>query len=169
MAWETKCLYTLFVKNYGLVVIKLLCLYSTGSILKNTDTKAYELEKLFQIQPYSGRCSKFYVFLIRIYSQLLRFFPTRMRANAFLLIGVRVVMMDEKFIYYPEVFQSRCSQELYRGTWQSPRYFEHAVEILRKQFVFNTTLLNSVTRAYTHQMADYNSVSIHILSRRLSE
>ena len=124
--------------------------------------QGYELEKIFNIYPYDGFISAIAVSFLSLYSQILRFFPVKRRADLYKIIGIHIVQVPENFIYYPEVFSFKSKHELFRGTWQSERFFEHAKEKVRNAFVFNTVLISSKTGEIARQMSALTSVSIHI-------
>lgn len=124
--------------------------------------QGYELEKLFNIRPYQGVLSSISGTLLSIYSHLLRFSPGRWRVKLFKLMGVHVVSVSENFIYYPYAFSFSHKHELFRGTWQSQKYFEDAVKKVRKAFIFNELLLSSESVSTAEQMNKGQSVSIHI-------
>ncbi|MFT3754072.1 MAG: alpha-1,2-fucosyltransferase [Paludibacter sp.] len=130
--------------------------------LKKYGHQGYELEKLFSIRPNEGVASKICVSLLMVYSHLLRLLPVKCRHKAFTLVGIQVVTVAENFIYYPEVFELRNQHELFRGTWQSQRFFEHAVEKIKQQYVFKSNLLNEKTIQLVLLMSQRESVSIHI-------
>ena len=124
--------------------------------------QGYELEKIFNINPYDGFISALGVSFLSLYSQMLRFFSVKYRADLYRIVGIHVVRVPENFIYYPEVFSFRNKHELFRGTWQSERFFEHAKETVRTAFVFNTELISSETSNIAREMNTETSVSIHI-------
>ena len=124
--------------------------------------QGYELEKLFLIRRYDGSLSVVQDFLLTLYSQLLRFFPVIYRERLFRMVGIHVVSVPENFIFYQKVFCFKSKNELFRGTWQSERYFEHVKANIRKTFVFNMNLLSEQTSTIALQMRQETSVSIHI-------
>ncbi len=124
--------------------------------------QGYELEKLFGIQPYDGFLSKIGVVFLYFYSHFLRFFPVKHRGRMFGLVGIKMVSVSENFIFYPEVFVCRANNELFRGTWQSELYFEHATDSVRKAFIFREKLISEKTISIARQMKEEMSVSIHI-------
>ena len=124
--------------------------------------QGYELEKIFNINPYDGFVAALAVSLLTLYSQLLRFFPVKYRANLYRVAGIHVIRVPENFIYYPEVFNFKNKHELFRGTWQSERFFEHAKENVRSSFQFKTELLSLKTSEIARKMSTETSVSIHI-------
>ncbi len=130
--------------------------------LKKYGHQGYELEKLFSIDAYADPLSKLSVFLLIVYSHLLRIVPHRFRERLYLVFKIRTIMVPENFIYYPQVFDFKCQHELFRGTWQSERFFENSKKRVRKAFAFKEDLLNDETKILARQIIDETSVSIHI-------
>ena len=130
--------------------------------LKKYGHQGYELEKLFEIKTHSKPTYKLATFQLMLFSQLLRAVPARFRNGLFRLFGIHIVMVPENFIYYPEIFNFKNRNELFRGTWQSEQYFLHSKEIVRKRFVFKKSLLSAQTKTLAQQIQAVNSVSIHI-------
>ena len=71
-------------------------------------------------------------------------------------------LVDENFIYYPEVFQSISKNEIFRGTWQSELYFKNSTLQIRNIFEFNESLMNIQTKNLANKMHQETSISIHI-------
>ncbi|MFZ4798841.1 MAG: alpha-1,2-fucosyltransferase [Bacteroidia bacterium] len=130
--------------------------------LKKYGHQGYELEKLFDIQAYNNPTSKPAVFLLMLYSQFLRALPIRLRNLFYKLVGIHTLMVPENFIYYPEVFNFKNRNELFRGTWQSEQFFANAKYLVRKRFIFKQDLLSEQTKIIARQMQSELSVSIHI-------
>ena len=124
--------------------------------------QGYELKKLFNISETIGVGSQISNFLLSIYSQLIRIFPTRFKRPLLKLVGVYTVSVSENFVYYPEVFTFRHRNELFMGTWQSEKYFSNAIIEVREHFKFKSNLISKATADVLTQMYGRNSVSIHI-------
>ena len=124
--------------------------------------QGYELKKLFNVQEYNGFFSYILTNILYLYFYLLKLFPKSKRQNIFNLIGVHEVRVPENFIYYPEVFSFKHKNELYRGTWQSEKYFEIAIDEVRKSLLFNEHILSYETRNMQMRIRNCNCVSIHI-------
>lgn len=130
-------------------------------------SKAYghqgnELKKLFNIKSYQGFASVVIGTLLVIYSHLLRFIPVKSRCKFYKLIGIQVISVPENFLYYSEVFLFKHNNELFRGTWQSEKFFSGAAEKIREAFTFNESLLSEQTIKIRNQITIENSVSVHI-------
>jgi hypothetical protein len=130
--------------------------------LKKYGHQGYELEKLFDVQAHNKYTSKPAVFLLMLYSQFLRIVPVRFRNLLYKLVGIHTVMVQENFIYYPEVFNFKNHNELFRGTWQSEQFFANSKADIRKRFCFKQNLLSEQTKLIAQQMQSEISVSIHI-------
>jgi hypothetical protein len=78
------------------------------------------------------------------------------------LIDIHIVKVAENFIFYPEVFDFKHKNELFRGTWQSESFFENAKNEVRNAFIFNEDLLSAETRKLKTEITASNSVSIHV-------
>lgn len=124
--------------------------------------QGYELKKLFNISETIGVGSQIFDFLLSIYSQLIRIFPTRFKRPLLKLVGVYPVSVSENFVYYPEVFTFRHRNELFMGTWQSEKYFSNAIIEVREHFKFKSNLISKANADVLTQMYGRNSVSIHI-------
>ncbi len=124
--------------------------------------QGYELKKLFNIRSYQEFISVVIVTLLAIYSHLLRIIPVKSRWKFYKLIGIQVISVPENFIYYPEVFLFKHNNELFRGTWQSDKFFSGAEEKIREAFSFNESLLSEQTIKIRNQLTIENSVSVHI-------
>lgn len=131
--------------------------------LKKYGHQGYELEKLFAVQPYDGFLSRLQVTGLMLYSHLLRVFPPAVRPRLFAMVGVHPISVAENFIFYPKVFNSPHLNELFRGTWQSERFFANAKQKVRERYTFRRELLNEKSRRLAEQINHDNaSVSIHI-------
>ncbi|MDR1544516.1 MAG: alpha-1,2-fucosyltransferase [Prevotellaceae bacterium] len=117
--------------------------------------QGYELEKIFGIHTKS-------TFLLDFYAQILRFFPKKYREKLYQLIGIYMVKVEKNFIFYPEVFDFKHKNELFRGTWQSEKFFENTKNDVKKAFVFDENLLSEETKKLKNEIENTNSVSIHI-------
>ena len=71
-------------------------------------------------------------------------------------------MVPENFIYYPEVFNFKNINQLFRGTWQSEQFFANAKSLVRKRYIFKQDILSEQTKIIARQMQSELSVSIHI-------
>lgn len=124
--------------------------------------QGFELDKVFNIRksqdPYSYLISKF----VSWFSQTIRFFPRRYKSFLFKCIGISVVKVDENFVFYKQVFSFENRNELFMGTWQSEKYFKHAIKQVQQSFVFKTNLLSKLTKEVEKTILKTNSVSIHI-------
>ena len=103
--------------------------------------QGYELTELFNISETIGFSSKIFDFLLSIYSQLIRIFPLRYRNSLYKFVGVYPVSIPENFLFFSEVFTFEHRNELFRGTWQSEKYFSNAITEVREHFKFKLILL----------------------------
>jgi hypothetical protein len=124
--------------------------------------QGYELEKIFPVRPSENVYTQLINYLLIGYSHFLRMAPVRLRSKWYPLVGVHVVSVPENFIFHPEVFTCSHRHELFRGTWQSERFFEHAKDHIRQAFIFKKHLLNSRTKEIDQIIRQENSISIHI-------
>lgn len=124
--------------------------------------QGYELKKLFQVKEYEDQGSSIANQLLSFMTRLMMPLPYSVRNRLYEVLGVYTVTVPENFIYYPEVFHFKHKHELFRGTWQSSKYFSHAEEALRKNLVFDVSLLSDKTKEIEADMALCTSVSIHI-------
>lgn len=124
--------------------------------------QGYELEKIFVIQRFDGWKSKIQSSSLKLYSNLIRLFPTKWKSLLFRCVGVHIVKVPENFVFYPEVFDFKNKHELFMGTWQSEKFFKDAESKLRLSFVFNQSLLSFRTTEISSVIQSHNSISIHI-------
>lgn len=97
--------------------------------------------------------------LFRIGWRLLRFIHPSARAR---VLGFRSVSVPLNFVYYSNLDINRSRNELFKGTWQSEKYFIEAKETILRAFTFRSDLISARTFAVKKLIDDTTSVSIHI-------
>jgi len=135
---------------------------SRGKNSNNYGHQGYELEKLFNIKQFEETKSKIQNFYLRIYTNLIRVFPSTWKTRLFSYVGVHVVRVPENFIFYPEVFDFDHKHQLFMGTWQSDKFFKGAEDEIRRSFVFKSSLRSALTVDMSDRMRSEQSVSIHV-------
>ena len=70
-------------------------------------------------------------------------------------------MPEKQIMKYDDGVYSVKEAAYFQGFWQSPLYFEEFYEQIREQFTLKEAL-GSKAQEYTRQMAESNSVSLHI-------
>lgn len=123
------------------------------------DHQGYELERLFKVKPYKGLS-----FFQRIYIHFVEFLGARglphYKLITYLFKEIRPI---ENFIYYEDVFEHKGENCLFRGTWQSPKYFAHVVSEVLEAFTFDEKMISSYSLAMLKRINEHkNSVSIHV-------
>lgn len=123
------------------------------------DHQGYELEKLFKVKPYEGLN-----FFQKIYVHFVEFLGVAGLPHYKLITyPFREIRPKENFIYYEDVFEHKGENCLFRGTWQSPKYFAHVVPEILKTFTFDEKMMSSYSVAMLKRISEYkNSVSIHV-------
>ncbi|MBQ3709554.1 MAG: alpha-1,2-fucosyltransferase [Bacteroidales bacterium] len=121
----------------------------------------FQLDKVFKLRSEDGK-RHLGVTLFGAYWHVTRIFPKRMRPFLLRLVGMHEVRVAENFVFYPEVFQSAHHNELFMGTWQSPRYFEGADAEVREALAFKEELLNEPTQKLHDIIVGCNAVSLHV-------
>ena len=124
--------------------------------------QGYELKKLFSVIETVDFSSKLISIWLSLYSQFIRILPTRLKKNVFKLVGINTIKVPENFIFYPDIFSFKHSNEVYMGTWQSEKYFLNAKEEVRRQFAFKEEFLSTETKNVLQDLVSGISVSIHI-------
>ncbi|MDR0830520.1 MAG: alpha-1,2-fucosyltransferase [Prevotellaceae bacterium] len=124
--------------------------------------QGYELKKVFDYNQKLNFASKIKYQFLTLYVNLLRLFPKKLRTVLSKTIGIFEVKVAENFIFYPEVFDFKHKNELFKGTWQSEKFFENAKDEVRQKFIFNEKLLSEKTLEIRQLIEQSNSVSIHI-------
>jgi hypothetical protein len=130
--------------------------------LRKYGHQGYELEKLFSIETNTKIFIKLLNSILVLFSQVLRAFPIMLREKMYNLIGLHIKMVPENFIFYPEVFNFDFKNQLFRGTWQSEKYFSNVKEIIKIRFKFKEELISKKTKDLAVIICQANSVSIHI-------
>lgn len=132
------------------------------SASKKYGHQGYELQKVFGIRSTQNIKARYITTVCSIFTQFIRLFSPAIKNLLWKAIGVRVVCVAENFMFYPSVFHSNHPLELLFGTWQSPKYFEHAIDAVRHTFIFQEELLSPETCCLATKMQTEMSVSIHI-------
>lgn len=120
--------------------------------------QGFELNRIFNLHEHDIMLVK----ILRVYDFLIKVFPRSWKTFFYKLIGIHIVKVPENFIYYPSVFDFKYENELYRGTWQSEKYFFAAKDEILKSFVFRKEKLSERSKEFAKQIVKSNSVSIHV-------
>ena len=122
----------------------------------------YQLEQIFNIEK-EGLLTRFVLLLLSIYYQLIRLFPAKKRVSLLGLVGIHEFRVPENFVYYNGIVDSYHDKTLFRGTWQSEKYFSTVSDEVRNVFSFKESLLNKKTKELLQEIERLNNpVSIHI-------
>lgn len=77
------------------------------------------------------------------------------------LIGDEKYVLESKYAYCPRMENEITKNCIFRGFWQSEKYFEHCKEDIRKQFMF-LPFDEEKNIKVAEKMANENSVAIHL-------
>lgn len=123
------------------------------------DHQGYELDKLFKVDPYKSLnlLQKAYIHFVEFLGS--KGFPHYKLITWFF----KEIRPQENFIYYEDVFHHEGENCMFRGTWQSPKYFTHAREEVLDTFAFDEKMISSYTAAMLEKISNSNnSISIHV-------
>ncbi len=122
----------------------------------------YQLEKIFDIKK-DDIWTRMVLLFLSIYYHLIRLFPANKRASLFRLIGIHEYRVPDNFVFYDGIIESYHERTLFRGTWQSEKYFYSVSDVIRQSFSFREDLLNKQTKQLFKDICQItNPVSIHI-------
>lgn len=122
----------------------------------------YQLEQIFRI-PKERFSSRLHLNLLYIYWFFVRLFPRRHREKLYRVWGIKELHVPENFVYYGGILDKEYDKTLFRGTWQSEKYFSSVSEEVRSIYSFNEVLLNQTTKLFAEKILTFdNPVSIHI-------
>lgn len=120
----------------------------------------YQLESIFNVKKERKRA---WLMLLSIYYHFSRLAPKRVRPALLKFAGMKEFRVPDSFIFYPGITDCHFDKTLFRGTWQSEKYFSNVSDIIRKTFTFNEKLINQSTRLFMEEIQQmHNPVSIHI-------
>ena len=95
----------------------------------------FQLDTIFRI-PREATWSRIILLFLYSYWHILRLFPKSVRGLLLKLIGINIVNAPENFIFYNSLVQPPRNRTLFRGTWQSEKYFEPVCNEVRALFSF---------------------------------
>lgn len=93
-------------------------------------------------------------------------FPGYIKGSRYLLKFLKLFKVENVFIepslrYIPHITEKIETKTLFYGHWQTEKYFENCVDMVRKQFVFSPFSENE-NIACCNKMAGEESVAIHV-------
>jgi len=124
------------------------------------DHHGYELDKLFNVEPYKGLNR-----VQRIWIKTLEYLGDFGFPNFFLIRKLFKVIRNEKedsFKYYENVFSYPNLNIAYWGMWQSPKYFTHAKDEIINTYQFNQSQISVYSNRILDKINSTNSVSVHL-------
>lgn len=122
----------------------------------------YQLEDIFNIEKESIP-TRIIILLLHIYWHCIRFLGRKNKAKLLKLIGIKEICVPDNFVYYEGIIDKKYNNTLFRGTWQSEKYFHSSATKVREAFSFNKGLLNDMTESFLHDITKMGTtISIHI-------
>lgn len=123
----------------------------------------FQLNTIFNIKQ-DTIPNKLILLLLNTYWHIIRLFPKSFKFSLLKIVGINVVSVSENFVFYPEITNQPYKNTLFRGTWQSEKYFNAVNQDIRASFFFKTELLNNATKCLLEKLKDttLNTVSIHV-------
>lgn len=120
----------------------------------------YQLEEIFSVEKENNRIR---LLLFSIYYHITRLAPKRVRPAMFQFAGIKEFRVKDSFVFYDGITNNRFNKTLFRGTWQSEKYFINVSDAIRQAFTFNQGLINEKTRTLLEKIQQMlNPVSIHV-------
>ena len=120
----------------------------------------YQIEQIFNIVKERDKAR---LLLFSIYYHIIRLAPRRVRPRLLQLAGYKELRVQDNFVYYDGIINNHFDKTLFRGTWQSEKYFINVSDTIRRTFTFNQRLINEKTRALWEKIQQMpNPVSIHV-------
>ena len=124
--------------------------------------EGFQLEDIFHLEKETIG-TRIALFFLSTYWIFIRFFPKATRVILLKLIGIKEFHVPHNFVYYDGIINKEYNHILFRGTWQSEKYFSQVAEDLRKTYTFRENLLNYQTKNSLEIIRQLKeSVSIHI-------
>jgi hypothetical protein len=124
--------------------------------------QGYELKKVFNVNAFDGILSYFFNAILVFYTFSIKIFKGKLRTKLYQFIGIYIKSFPENFIFYPEAFTFKHKHEIYRGTFQSEKYFENSFSEVRLNLRFQEQKTSLETQHLKAKISEQNSISLHI-------
>lgn len=121
----------------------------------------YQLDSIFHIEKES-LYFRVVLLLLSMYWHSIRVLGRKNKTMLLELIGIKEYCVPENFVYYSGITDRKYNKTLFRGTWQSEKYFMNVAKDIKKAFVFREDIISKRTRDVLNFIKKQNSVSIHV-------
>lgn len=122
----------------------------------------FQLKQIFNIKG-DGIWAEVSALCLSIYWHITRVFPQTIRQRLISIIGIKEIRVPNNFVFYDYIVHTEYKNTLFRGTWQSEKYFHSSAVDVRDAFSFNKELLNDKTKSFLNDIVKMGiTISIHI-------
>lgn len=122
----------------------------------------YQLREIFNLEE-EGIKAKWALGLFTAYWHCIRLFPKKVSPKLLKLVGIKEFCVPENFVFYEGIVGQNFKNTLFRGTWQSEKYFDNVSDQIRQLFSFKVNLINDRTKHMLDIIKSKQSpISIHV-------